>query len=88
MMSFWLQWWLELRKHLKSWSDYFFINQQNKSENYFWKLFFYCIEMQDVVGKQLEGFENYIITEDGKVYSKLSNRFLKPSIDKGGRAHV
>ena len=44
--------------------------------------------MQDVVGKQLEGFENYIITEDGKVYSKLSNRFLKPSIDKGGRAHV
>ena len=32
--------------------------------------------------KEIEGFENYIIYEDGDIYSKISNKFLKPCLNK------
>lgn len=34
--------------------------------------------------KLIDGFENYTISTDGKVYSKRNNIFLKPCIDKDG----
>ncbi len=33
---------------------------------------------------EIEGYENYLIYEDGRVYSKESKIFLKPSPDKDG----
>ncbi len=33
-----------------------------------------------MTNKEIEGFENYIIYDDGRVYSKKSNKFLKPSL--------
>jgi hypothetical protein len=33
---------------------------------------------------EIEGFENYMITKEGKVWSKKSNRFLKPSVTSNG----
>lgn len=32
----------------------------------------------------IDGFETYQITDDGRVWSKLTNKWLKPSITKGG----
>ena len=37
---------------------------------------------------EIKGFENYCVTMEGKIYSKLSNKFLKPYIDKVGYAYV
>lgn len=34
--------------------------------------------LQDVEGKQIDGFPNYKITKDGKVYSKKAKKFLIP----------
>jgi hypothetical protein len=33
---------------------------------------------------EIEGYPNYLIYEDGRVYSKKRNKFLKPSKDKKG----
>ncbi len=33
---------------------------------------------------EIEGYENYLIYEDGRVYSKKSNKFMKGSQDKDG----
>ena len=33
---------------------------------------------------EIEGYENYLIYEDGRVFSKKRNIFLKPSPDKDG----
>ncbi len=35
--------------------------------------------------KLIEGYEQYSVTECGKVYSNRSNKFLKPSLGGGGR---
>ena len=37
--------------------------------------------MDGIKNKQIEGYEDYIIYEDGKVWSKKTNRFLKISSD-------
>ena len=34
--------------------------------------------------KEIEGFEDYLIYSDGRVFSKKSNKFLKQSTDKRG----
>ena len=34
--------------------------------------------------KLIEGFENYYITEEGKVWSEKSQKFMKPHLDKYG----
>lgn len=38
--------------------------------------------------KDIIGFEDYCVTEDGRVYSKLSNKFLKPYRSKKGYLSV
>jgi hypothetical protein len=38
--------------------------------------------------KEIEGFENYCITEEGEVWSKLSKKFLKKSINTKGYYQV
>ena len=37
---------------------------------------------------EINGFENYLIYEDGKVFSKKSNKFLKPFNTKKGYLHI
>jgi hypothetical protein len=34
------------------------------------------------------GFENYKIYEDGRVFSKIKNRFLKPQKNKDGYVFI
>ena len=34
--------------------------------------------------KKIKGYEGYEITEDGRVWSNKTNRYLKPSKDKDG----
>ena len=34
--------------------------------------------------KQMEGFSLYDIYEDGRIYSNISNKFLKLKISNGG----
>lgn len=38
--------------------------------------------------KEIEGFENYCITEEGEVWSKLSKKFLKKHINSRGYYHL
>ena len=33
---------------------------------------------------EIEGFENYLIYEDGSVYSKKTKRYLKSRVNKDG----
>jgi len=42
----------------------------------------------DVVGKSFQDYSNYVITKDGKVYSKITKKFLKPIINKNGHSYV
>jgi hypothetical protein len=30
---------------------------------------------------EIEGYENYLIYDDGRVYSKMTNKFLKPTLN-------
>jgi len=41
-----------------------------------------------MTSKEIDGFPNYLIFEDGRVFSKKSNKFLKPHIDKLGYCRV
>jgi hypothetical protein len=34
--------------------------------------------------EEIKGFSNYLINKEGKVWTKLKNRLLKPSLDKDG----
>lgn len=34
--------------------------------------------------EKIKGFENYSVTNDGKIYSHLNSRFLKPTINSRG----
>ena len=36
----------------------------------------------------IKGFEDYQITDDGRVWSKKTNKWMKPSIEKTGYKHV
>ena len=36
------------------------------------------------VWKPIPGFENYEISSEGRVWSRRSQKFLKPSMDRGG----
>lgn len=38
--------------------------------------------------KAINHYEQYIIDEDGKIFSKKSNKYLKPRIDKDGYEKV
>lgn len=35
-------------------------------------------------GKTIKGYSNYLITPDGKIYSKHSNKYLNPSLNRAG----
>jgi len=37
---------------------------------------------------EIIGYENYLIYEDGRVYNKKYNRFLKPATNRGGYKYV
>ena len=37
---------------------------------------------------EIIGYENYLIYEDGRVFSKFSDKFLKPGTDREGYQHV
>ena len=37
---------------------------------------------------EINGYENYLIYEDGRVYNKKYNRFLKPGTNRGGYKQV
>jgi len=37
---------------------------------------------------EIEGYPNYLIYEDGKVWSKISNKFLKPCLNSVGYYHL
>lgn len=41
-------------------------------------------EQEPEDGKIIQGFSNYMITNDGKIYSKSSKRFLNPSVNNAG----
>lgn len=41
-----------------------------------------------ILSKEYPNNKNYIIYSDGRIYSKCSNIFLKPKIDKTGYANV
>jgi hypothetical protein len=57
---------------------------QKTSGGYMWKYVEENIIEEKPDGKEVEGFENYIITNTGKVYSKKSKRFLNPSLNGSG----
>ena len=44
--------------------------------------------MGEVVFKEIEGFPSYLIGNNGSVFSKKSNRFLKPVMQKNGYKHI
>ena len=37
---------------------------------------------------EITGYENYLIYDDGRVYSKTSKKFLKPSLRKDNYIHI
>ena len=37
---------------------------------------------------EIEGYENYLIYPDGKVYSKVSKRYLLAQLNKSGYLHI
>lgn len=46
------------------------------------------ISNYDIIGKSFQDYSNYVITKDGKVYSKITKKFLKPIINKNGHCYV
>jgi hypothetical protein len=51
---------------------------------YKWK---YVIEdeiIEEIDGKEIKDFPNYLITKDGKIYSKKTKKYLKPNIHSNG----
>lgn len=46
------------------------------------------VSKDDIVGKSFQDYSNYVITKDGKVYSKITKKFLKPIINKNGHSYV
>lgn len=44
--------------------------------------------MGEAVFKEIEGYPLYLIGSDGSVYSKKSNRFLKPVLQHTGYKHI
>jgi hypothetical protein len=36
------------------------------------------INLENIEGKEINGYPNYIITKDGNIYSKRAKKFLKP----------
>jgi NUMOD4 motif/HNH endonuclease/NUMOD1 domain len=57
---------------------------QKTSGGYIWKYVEETIVEETPEGKEIIGFENYIITETGQVYSKTSKRFLNPPSNDSG----
>ena len=57
---------------------------QKTAGGYIWKYVEENIIEEKPEGKEVEGFENYIITDTGQVYSKTSKRFLNPSLNGAG----
>jgi hypothetical protein len=46
------------------------------------------ISNSDVIGKSFQEYNNYVITKDGKIYSKKTKKYLKPIINKNGHCYV
>ena len=47
------------------------------------------VYMEDIfIGKQINGYPNYIIFEDGRVLNTKRGRFLKPIVQANGYTHV
>jgi hypothetical protein len=57
---------------------------QKTAGGYIWKYVEENIIEEKPDGKEVEGFENYIITDTGRIYSKKSKRFLNPSLNGSG----
>lgn len=60
---------------------------QKSAGGYIWKYAQETIVHQIPEGKEIIGFENYIVTNTGKIYSKKLKRFLNPSLN-GSKYHV
>lgn len=41
-----------------------------------------------IKNKKIEGYNDYIIYSDGRIYSNKTNKFLKPALDKDGYLRV
>lgn len=39
-------------------------------------------------GKEIDNYDNYLVTSDGRVYSKISKHFLKPMSNQNGYVYV
>jgi hypothetical protein len=51
---------------------------------FIWKYVNDCKPIDDVVGKVIDGYPNYKITKDGKVFSKRAQKYLIPKIMSSG----
>jgi len=58
--------------------------KQKTSGGYIWKYVEKTIIEKELEGKIIEGYENYIITNTGQIYSKISKKILKPSVNSSG----
>lgn len=57
---------------------------QQTSGGYIWKYVKETIVEEKPDGKEIEGFESYIVTETGQIYSKTTKRFLNPHLNGSG----
>ncbi len=59
------------------------LGKRKSCHGFIWK-FFDKEELTKIKGKEYPYIKNYLITKDGKVYSKRSNKYLKPKKNSDG----
>jgi len=57
---------------------------QKTSGGYIWKYIEETIKESEPEGKEIECYENYIITNTGQIYSKISKKFIHPTLNGSG----
>ena len=58
--------------------------KQKTSGGFIWKYMEETILHDIPIGKDIEGFENYIITQEGKIFNKKRKHYINPHINKSG----